>query len=87
MVDGSVVANGTIEDLGPGNETMVSTEWALRGEGLHAVAAIAEGDDLAASPVAVEVKAPSPSSGVWAAVLVLVLVSLAARRSRSGDHA
>jgi hypothetical protein len=87
LVDGSVVANATIEDLGPGNETTVSAKWAMRGEGIHSVSAVAEGDDLAASPVAVEVKEASPSVGVWAAVLALTLVSLAARRSASGGRA
>ncbi len=87
MVDGSIVANETIHDLGPGNETKVSARWALRGEGLHSISAVAEGDDLNASPVSVEVKAPSPSIGTWAAVLVLLLVSLVARRSRPGGRA
>jgi subtilase family serine protease len=87
MVDGSVVANATIVDLGPGNETIVSTNWTLQGEGIHSVSAVAEGDDLAASPVAVEVKAASPSLGVWAALLAMGLVSLAARRSTSGGRA
>jgi hypothetical protein len=87
MVDGSVVGNGTIEGLGPGNETTVSTRWELRGEGVHSISAIAEGDDLAASPVAVEVKAASPSTGIWTVLLTMVLVSLAARRSRSGGRA
>lgn len=82
MVDGSIIANTTIEGLEPGNETAVSTDWELRGEGIHSVSAIAEGDDFAAKPVVVEVKAASPSIGTWVVILTLVLVSLAARRSR-----
>jgi hypothetical protein len=87
MVDGSIVANESIHDLGPGNETTVSTRWAMRGEGLHSVSVVAEGDDLSASPVSVEVKAPSPTLGVWVAVLVLLLVSLAVGRSRPDGRA
>ena len=82
MVDGSIVANTTIVGLEPGNETTVFTDWKLRGEGIHPVSAIAEGDEFAADPVAVEVKAASPSIGTWAVILTLFLVSLAARRSR-----
>ena len=82
MVDGSVVANTSMEDLGPGNETVVSANWTLTGKGTHTVAARAEGDEFAADPVAVEVKAASPSIGTWAVILTLFLVSLAARRSR-----
>ncbi len=87
MVDGSIVANETILDLGPGNETKVSAKWESRGEGLHSISAVAEGDEINASPVSVEVKAPSPSLGAWAAVLILLLVSLAARRSRPDGRA
>lgn len=87
MVGGSVVANATIEGLEPGNVTRVSTKVELRGEGAHTVSAVAEGDDFDAEPVAVEVKAPSPSIGVWAVLLVLLVVSLVARRSPSDDRA
>jgi len=82
MVDGSIVANTTIMGLDPGNETTVFTDWRLRGEGIHSVSAIAEGDEFAADPVAVEVKAASPSIGTWLVILTLFLVSLVARRSR-----
>jgi hypothetical protein len=87
MVDGSTVANTTIEGLGPGNETRVETDWELRGVGIHSVSAVAEGDEFAARPVTVEVKAASPSVGVWALLLSLLLVSLAARRSPSDGPA
>jgi hypothetical protein len=87
MVDGSVVTNATIDGLEPRNETVVEADRVLTGEGTHSVTAIAEGDDFAAKPVAVEVKAASPSLGVWAVLLCLVLVSLAARRSRSTGRA
>ncbi|UCC93322.1 MAG: hypothetical protein JSW25_01225 [Thermoplasmata archaeon] len=87
MVDGSIVANTTLEDLAPGEEVVVETDWTLRGEGIHSVSAIAEGDDFAAKPVAVKVEAASPSVGVWAVIVAMAVVSLVARRSASAGRA
>jgi hypothetical protein len=81
MVDGAIVGNGSIEGLGPGNETTVSLRWQLTGEGVHTVSVLAEGDDFAAEPVAVKVKAESPVMGPWAVITALLLASLVARRS------
>jgi hypothetical protein len=90
MVDSTVVANASIEGLGPGNETTVATNWTLSGVGIHTVSAFAEGDEFAAQPVAVEVKerTPAPGAGCTLAVLMsAVLVTLVARRSRSAGRA
>jgi hypothetical protein len=83
MVDGTIVANSTVEGLGRGNETTIETRWRLTGEGIHTVSATAEGDEFAAQPVAVRVKAASPSVGAWSVLLSFLLVSLVALRSRS----
>lgn len=87
MVDGNAVANASIRDLAPGDETLVSARWTMRGEGVHTVSAVAEGDEFAAQPVAVEVKAESPGGGAMAATLAILAVIPVARRSRSGDRA
>lgn len=90
MVDSTVVANESIEGLGPGNETTVATNWTLSGVGIHTVSAFAEGDEFAAQPVAVEVKerTPAPGAGCTLAVLIsAVLVTLVARRSRPAGRA
>jgi len=90
MVDSTVVANASIEGLGPGNETIVATNWTLTGVGIHTISAFAEGDEFAAQPVAVEVKekAPAPGAGSTLGVLlIVVIVSQVARRSRSDGRA
>jgi len=87
MVDGSVVANASMDDLGPGNETVVSTDWTLTGKGTHTVAARAEGDELSARPASVEVKEKTPGVGAWVVLLALLVVSLVARRSPSDGRA
>ncbi len=90
MVDSTVVANVSIEGLGPGNETIVATNWTLSGVGIHTVSAFAEGDEFAAQPVAVEVKEKTPAPGAGCTLTVLmsaVLVTLVARRSRSAGRA
>ena len=84
MVDGTVVGNQSIEGLEPGSEVAVSTNWTMRGEGVHTISALAEGDDFAALPVAVEVKAETPTAGTMMTILALVgvaTVSWVARRS------
>lgn len=87
LVDGNAVANASIRDLGPGNETVVSAGWTMRGQGIHTVSTVAEGDEFAAQPVAVEVRADSPGVGAMAATLALLAVIPVARRSRSGGRA
>jgi hypothetical protein len=87
MVDGSIVANTTIDGLGRGNVTIVETKWVMTGEGIHTVSAVVEGDDLAAAPVVVRVKAASPSIGGWAIIASLIIISLVARRLSSDDRA
>lgn len=87
MVDGSIVANESVEGLEPLNETTITTRWVMKGEGLHTISAVAEGDDFAARPRSVEVKRPSPSLSTWTVLLAMLLVSLAARRSRPARRA
>ena len=85
MVDGTVVANATIDGLEPGNETVVSTNWTLSGVGVHTVSAMAEGDEFAAEPVAVEVTERTPAPGLFyvaLAFLATLAITRAARRSR-----
>ncbi len=87
MVDGSIVVNESIVGLEPWNETTIMARWVMKGEGLHTISAVAEGDDYAAQPLSVEVKRPSPSLTTWTVLLAMLLVSLAARRSRPGGRA
>lgn len=85
MVDGTVVANASIVGLEPGNETVVSTNWTLSGVGIHTVSALAEGDEFAAEPVAVNVKEKTPAPGLGLslmAILCALVVTRAVRRSR-----
>ena len=82
LVGGSVVASSEVEDLLPSSERTIWTDWSINGTGTFSIAARAEGDELSAKPVVVEVKAASPSAGIWAVLLSLFIVSLAARRSR-----
>ncbi len=77
MVDGSVVANTSIQGLGPGDGTVVHTKWKLTGKGTHTVAARAEGDEFAARPVTVQVKGRTPGPCAWAAVAVRTLAATA----------
>ena len=81
MVGGNVVASSEVEDLLSWSERTIWTDWRINGTGTFSIAARAEGDEFAAKPVTVEVKAASPSVGTWAVLLSLLLVSLAARRS------
>jgi hypothetical protein len=90
MVDSTVVANASIEGLGPGNETIVAQNWTLNGVGTHTVSAFAEGDEFAARPVAVEVKEKTPALGAGSTLgvlLTVVIVTQVARRSRSAGRA
>ena len=83
MVDGTVVANASIVDLGPGNSTMVSTNWTLTGVGIHTVSALAEGDEFAAEPVAVNVEERTPVPWLGLSMLALLsalIITRAARR-------
>lgn len=85
MVDGTVVANASIVGLEPGNETIVSTNLTLSGVGVHTVSALAEGDEFAAQPVAVDVKEKTPAPGLGLslmAILCALVVTRAVRRSR-----
>ena len=90
MVDGTVVANESIVRLKPGNETVVSTNWTLSGVGIHTVSALAEGDEFAAEPVAVNVEEKTPVPWLplsFMALLSALIITRAARRSQLAGRA
>jgi hypothetical protein len=82
LVDGGVVANATLDGLGPGNSTTVSGRWEAAVPGMHSVAARVEGEPLGALARSVEVTGQVPAAGGALAVLAVAALAALMRAGR-----